>query len=164
MKNRVKALLGTGLLLATALSPAQAEDPPTGQRLPHHRAIDAAVGAMPRMSYKFYRDALVDAGVGPNDVGYFSKIQNWKMQLATPNNTPPYVLCHWNIKDGPIVVEIPAATKDVGIFGTLIDDWQRPLDGVGAAGRDNIGIRKGKPFNPSPDMETVYAQDVHEAV
>ena len=45
-------------------------------------------------------------------------------------------MTHWTVKDGPIVVEIPAATADVGIFGTIMDAWQRPLDDVGAAGRD----------------------------
>jgi hypothetical protein len=43
-------------------------------RMTYHRAIDAAVWAMPLMNFKFYRDALANAGVGPNDVGYFSKI------------------------------------------------------------------------------------------
>jgi hypothetical protein len=108
----------------------------TSDRMTYHRAIDAAVWAMPLMNYKFYRDALIDAGVGPNDIGYYSKVQDWKFQTATPNNTTPYVLAHWTIKDGPIVVEIPAATADVGIFGTLMDAWQRPIDDVGAAGRD----------------------------
>jgi len=61
-------------------------------RMTYHRAIDAAVWAMPLMNYKFYRDALADAGVGPNDVGYFSKLQDWKFQTATPNNTTPYIL------------------------------------------------------------------------
>ena len=32
-------------------------------RMTYHRAIDAAVWAMPLMNYKFYRDALADAGV-----------------------------------------------------------------------------------------------------
>ncbi len=105
-------------------------------RMHYHRAIDAAVWAMPLMNFKFYRDALADAGVGPNDVGYFSRIQNWKFQTATPNNTTPYILTYWNIKDGPIVVEIPASADGVGIFGTLMDAWQRPIDDVGAAGRD----------------------------
>ncbi len=105
-------------------------------RMHYHRAIDAAVWAMPLMNFKFYRDALADAGVGPNDVGYFSKIQNWKFQTATPNNTTPYILTYWNMEDGPIVVEIPPSTKDVGIFGTLMDAWQRPIDDVGALGRD----------------------------
>ncbi len=105
-------------------------------RMTYHRAIDAAVWAMPLMNFKFYRDALANAGVGPNDVGYFSKLQNWKFQTATPNNTTPYILTCWNMKDGPIVIEIPPSTVDVGIFGTLMDAWQRPIDDVGALGRD----------------------------
>lgn len=100
------------------------------------RAVDAVVWAMPMMNFKFYRDALIEAGVGPNDVGYFSKVQDWRFQTATPNNTTPYIMTHWTVKDGPIVIEIPAATEDVGVFGTIMDAWQRPLDDVGAAGRD----------------------------
>ena len=60
-------------------------------RMVYHRAIDAAVWAMPLMNFKFYRDTLADAGVGPNDVGYFSQIQDWKFQTATPNNTTLYL-------------------------------------------------------------------------
>jgi hypothetical protein len=105
-------------------------------RMLHHRAVDAVVWAMPLMNFKFYRDALIDAGVGRNDVGYFSKIQDWKFQTATPNNTTPYILAHWTVKNGPIVVEVPPSSADVGIFGTLMDAWQRPIDDVGAIGRD----------------------------
>jgi hypothetical protein len=105
-------------------------------RMHYHRSIDAAVWAMPLMNFKFYRDALAGAGVGPNDIGYYSKLQNWKFQTATPNNTTPYILTYWNLNDGPIVVELPPSTPDVGIFGTLMDAWQRPIDDVGALGRD----------------------------
>ena len=105
-------------------------------RMTYHRAIDAVVWAMPLMNFKFYRDALIDVKVKANDIGYYSKIQDWKFQAATPNNTTPYILAHWTVKDGPIVVEIPPATADVAIFGTLMDAWQRPIDDVGGAGRD----------------------------
>jgi len=105
-------------------------------RMTYHRAIDAAVWAMPLMNFKFYRDALVEAGVGPNDVGYFSKLQDWKFQTATPNNTTPYILTYWTFKDGPIVVEMPPSAEGIGIFGTIMDAWQRPLEDVGAKGRD----------------------------
>ena len=121
-------------------------------RMLHHRAIDAAVWAMPLMNYKFYRDALIDAGVKANDVGYFSKIQDWRFQTATPNNTTPYIMTWWTVKDGPIVVEIPPATKDVGIFGTIMDAWQRPLDDIGAAGRDK---GRGAKYLWSPRATTV---------
>jgi hypothetical protein len=105
-------------------------------RMTYHRAIDAAVWAMPLMNFKFYRDALADVGVGPSDVGYFSKLQDWRFQTATPNNTTPYINTYWNFEDGPVVVEIPASVEGIGIFGTIMDAWQRPLDDVGAKGRD----------------------------
>lgn len=105
-------------------------------RMTYHRSIDAAVWAMPLMNFKFYRDALANVGVGRNDIGYYSKLQNWKFQTATPNNTTPYIMTYWNMEDGPIVVEIPASSQDVAIFGTLMDAWQRPIDDVGALGRD----------------------------
>lgn len=105
-------------------------------RMTYHRAIDAAVWAMPLMNFKFYRDSLADNGVGPNDVGYNSKLQDWRFQTATPNNTTPYIHMYWNFKNGPVVVEMPASADGVGVFGTLMDAWQRPLEDVGAKGRD----------------------------
>ncbi len=105
-------------------------------RMTYHRAIDAAVWAMPLMNFKFYRDALADAGVGPGDVGYYSKLQDWRLQTATPNNTTPYIFAYWNLENGPIVLEIPPSGDGIAIFGTIMDAWQRPLDDVGALGRD----------------------------
>ena len=130
------------LMLATSI-PASAqteefnlEEANLSDRMTYHRAIDAAVWAMPLMNFKGYRDALADAGVGPGDVGYYSKIQDWKLQTATPNNTTPYIFSYWNLEDGPIVLEIPPSEDGVKIFGTIMDAWQRPLDDVGALGRD----------------------------
>ena len=91
---------------------------------------------MPLMNFKFYRDSLADNGVGPNDVGYNSKVQDWRFQTATPNNTTPYIHAYWNLGDGPVVFEMPPSADGVGIFGTIMDAWQRPLDDVGAKGRD----------------------------
>ena len=105
-------------------------------RMSYHRAIDAAVWAMPLMNFKFYRDSLAENGVGPNDVGYNSKVQDWRFQTATPNNTTPYIHLYWTIEDGPIVVDLPASADGIGVFGTIMDAWQRPLEDVGAKGRD----------------------------
>lgn len=106
------------------------------ERMSYHRAIDAAVWAMPLMNFKFYRDSLAENGVGPNDVGYNSKLQDWRFQTATPNNTTPYIHTYWNFANGPVVVEMPASEDGVGVFGTIMDAWQRPLEDVGAKGRD----------------------------
>ena len=132
-----------GLMAAGMMLHAQAQEngfdlkkADVRDRMIYHRAIDAAVWAMPLMNFKFYRDALADVGVGPSDVGYFSKLQDWRFQTATPNNTTPYNMTYWNFEDGPVVVEIPPSAEGIGIFGTIMDAWQRPLDDVGAVGRD----------------------------
>ncbi|CUH41170.1 DUF1214 domain-containing protein [Ruegeria atlantica] len=133
----IKALV-LGVIVATA-SHAEDFDPSnanTADRMTYHRAVDAAVWAMPLMNFKFYIDALARAGVGPNDIGYNSKVQDWRFQTATPNNTTPYIHAYWNIKDGPVVFEMPASVEGIGIFGTVMDAWQSPLDDVGSKGRD----------------------------
>ena len=53
-------------------------DADMAERMTYNRAVDAAVWAMPLMNFKFYRDALAKAGVGPNAVGYNSKVQDWR--------------------------------------------------------------------------------------
>lgn len=138
--NNLKAFkaLAFGVIVA---STGQAEefDASTASfadRMNYYRAVDAAVWAMPLMNFKFYRDALAEAGVGPNVVGYNSQVQDWRFQTATPNNTTPYIHAYWNIKDGPVVFEMPPSADGIGIFGTIMDAWQRPLDDVGSKGRD----------------------------
>jgi hypothetical protein len=87
IKRSIAAPLAVVLLLLLTLSPAQAREEMTrSDRVLHHRAMETAIWAMPLMNFKFYRDALIDAGIGPNDIGYYSKMQDWKFQTATPNN------------------------------------------------------------------------------
>ncbi len=122
--------------LGIDLQPASAEQPTIHERMFHSRAIEAVVWAMPLLNFKGFRDGHAAVGVGYNDIAYHSEVQNWKFQTATPNDTTPYVNFYWSIADGPVVVEIPASADGVGIFGTIMDAWQRPIDDVGAAGRD----------------------------
>ena len=63
------------LVMLMAAASAEAEEfdlqkASLADRMTYHRAIDAAVWAMPLMNFKFYRDSLADNGVGPFDVGY----------------------------------------------------------------------------------------------
>jgi hypothetical protein len=138
--KKVRHSLFIGLLIGFMIvsgSVLQAEAEQTiHERMFHHRAIDSVVWAMPLLNFKQFRDGHEALGVKQNDIAYHTKIQDWKFQTATPNNTTPYVNFFWNIKDGPVVIEIPPSAEGVGIFGTLMDAWQRPIDDVGAKGRD----------------------------
>jgi hypothetical protein len=123
-------------LLSFGSASAHAREQTISERVMHYRAIDAVVWAMPLLNFKTARDGHAAIGAGYNDIAYHSRIQDWKFQAATPNDTTPYVNFFWNVKDGPVVIEIPPSGDGVGIFGTLIDAWQRPLEDVGAAGKD----------------------------
>lgn len=136
MKKHLSEKFLAGVVVAASLGPVQAAEPTITERVMHYHAIDAVVWAMPLLSFKQFRDGHQALGVGYNDIGYYSRLQDWKFQTATPNNTTPYINFFWNIKDGPVVVEIPASEDGIGIFGTLMDAWQRPIDDVGARGRD----------------------------
>jgi hypothetical protein len=106
-------------------------------RLTYSRAVEAVIWSLPLMNFKAMRDGhMEDAGLGFNDVAYNSKVQDWRLQITTPNNTTPYVMAFWDVSDGPVVVEIPKTEPDVGLFGVIMDFWQRPLEDVGGRGKD----------------------------
>ena len=84
----------------------------------------------------------------------------------SPYNTTPCILLYWNFKDGPIVVEMPPAVEGIGIFGMIMDAWQRPLDDVGARGRDQERGAKYLMIPPVYDgplllNALVYEQDTY---
>ena len=134
-KYIVSAIMFILMSSQTALIGAQELN--TQERMKHRRAVEAIVWSMPLINFMAMRDGLKrDAGVGFNDVAYNSRVQNWKLQIPTPNNTTPYIMTFWNLKDGPVVIDIPASGEGVALFGTLMDAWQRPLADVGGQGRD----------------------------
>jgi hypothetical protein len=104
----------------------------------YRRAVEAAYWGMPAVNLWAMREGFKrDVGAGYNAVTYFSKPMDWKLQVTTPNNSTLYMFSFWNTKkDGPIVVEVPPTTKDVGLFGAVMDMWQRPLLDVGDKGTD----------------------------
>ncbi|WNC74234.1 DUF1214 domain-containing protein [Thalassotalea psychrophila] len=140
--NKLALITMTLCMSAVSMMPATSmaleySELTTNEKMVHRRAVETAVWAMPLLNYKTMRDAhLEGAGLDYNDVGYYSKIQTWRTQVTTPNNTTPYIFISWQLNQGPVVIEIPASSKDVKVFGTLMDSWQRPLDDVGVLGRD----------------------------
>jgi hypothetical protein len=66
---------------------------------------------------------------------YFSKPADWRFQFTTPNASTHYVYFNFNLKDGPVVLDVPPAVG-AGFFGSLVDAWEVPLTDVGASGDD----------------------------
>ncbi len=99
--------------------------------LHYSRAVEAAIWGMPLMNFDAMRQAYFrDAGAQYNDVIYFSQFANWKFQTTTPNNSTNYVMFFCNLKDSPVVVDIPVP-EDAALFGSLISARNKPLADVG---------------------------------
>ena len=124
------------MCLLTLSTFAQAKEQSLHDKMLEFRATEALVWAMPMLNFKHIRDGMEAIGLKKGDIAYNSKMQDWKFQVATANNTTPYITFFYNIENGPMVIEIPASANGVGIFGTIMDAWERPIDDVGAAGRD----------------------------
>jgi hypothetical protein len=102
------------------------------------RAIETAHWSMPWNNYKAMEEGFKE-GLGSvrNDVVYYSKPVDWRTVITTPNNTTLYILSFWDTNiDGPMIIDVPATTDKAGLFGTLMDSWQRPLIDVGGQGHD----------------------------
>ena len=83
-----------------------------------------------------YQAAVREAKGEFNQVIYWSRLPDWKIQTLTPNPDVIYLMPFINTKDvGPVVLEIPPADEG-SITGTVMDVWQCALEDVGPAGVD----------------------------
>src|SRR5271154_1806091 len=86
-------------------------------RTVERRAVEAVIWGMPLVNSDAMRQAFLrDVGAKYNDICYFSKPANWKYQVTTPNASTHYVYSNFNLKDGPVVLEIPAP-EGAGLLG-----------------------------------------------
>jgi hypothetical protein len=135
----MKRSMLSAFILISALSSTQAQNysaDDLARRTVERRAVEAAIWGMPLVNTDAMRQAYFrDVGAKYNDICYFSKPQDWKFQVTTPNASTNYVYFNFNLKDGPVVVEIPAAV-DAGLLGSMVDAWDEPMADIGPAGED----------------------------
>jgi hypothetical protein len=107
------------------------------ERTLHRRAVEAVIWGMPAVNAELMFQAMLAAKAGFNQVVYWSRPINWKDQTLTPNPDTIYLNPYYNTKDvGPIVLEIPPASDEGSITGSIDDAWQTALEDVGPAGVD----------------------------
>ena len=113
-------------------TPAELEE-----RTLHRRAVEVVIWGMPAVNYdRMYQAAVSEASGDFNQVIYWSRLPDWKIQTLTPNPDAIYLTPFTNTAEvGPVVLEIPPADKG-SITGTVMDVWQCALEDVGPAGVD----------------------------
>jgi hypothetical protein len=133
MKNVILAALT--LLLAPAAQ-AQNTAGDVDRRIIQSRAVEAMIWAMPAVNTDLMLQAMLKSTKARvNEVVYWSRPANWKNQTLTPNPDSIYFMSFWNVKDGPVVVEVPPADGG-SIAGNIVTAWQMPLEDAGPEGAD----------------------------
>jgi hypothetical protein len=116
----------------TTFSPADLAD-----RAIQRRAVEAINWGMPAVNLDLMLQAMIDSARGkPNQIVFWSRLPDWKIQTLTPNPDVIYLKPFFNTREvGPMVLEIPPADGG-SITGTIMDAWQAALEDVGPAGVD----------------------------
>lgn len=106
------------------------------EQLVYQRAFEAVIWSQPAIGIYGFRRGFVELGVMDNDVLAWSKPAESRHELLTANNNTPYIGATMNLKNGPVVLEIPAATDRGVLYGQVVDAWQETIATVGPGGND----------------------------
>jgi hypothetical protein len=107
------------------------------ERALHRRAVEAVIWGMPIVNYDLMLQEMLtktEAKVG--QVVYWGRPLDWHNQTLTPNPDAIYFMAFFNTKDGPIVLDLPAAESGGSFNGNIVTPWQMPLEDAGLLGAD----------------------------
>jgi len=146
-----------GLVLISLSTPAWAGKmpteplggkPPAGSKLSvkdldsqvkYQRAFEAVIWSMPAVAKYGLHRGTFEMGAGNNVVLAWSAGAKPLFEALTPNNVTPYANATTDLREGPVVVEVPKATDKASLFGQMADNWYITIADIGP-----IGVDKGK--------------------
>ena len=95
------------------------------------RGTEAFLNGIPAASIYAALEGLREAGLKPGDLGIFEELMDARSLYLTANSTTVYCMTELNVKDGPIVAEIPP-----GVLGPVDDAFFRWVTDIGVTGPD----------------------------
>ncbi|MFT5699171.1 MAG: hypothetical protein ACI8ZB_002028 [Desulforhopalus sp.] len=126
--------------------PSEATVQKTYEFLDLSRGVSAFLSGMPAASIYAFLEGLKDAGLKPGDLGITEGLLDARGLLLTAQSTTPYALAEIDLKNGPVVVELPGP-----VLGTLDDACFHFVSDVGLTGPDQG--KGGKYLFIGPDYE-----------
>src|SRR5688572_27142551 len=110
--------------------------PDLAYQVAYQRAFEAIGWSMPAVgAYGFYRGAM-GIGAKDNTILAWSQPAKPNAELLTANNQSPYILSQTDLRNGAVVLEVPAATDKASLYGQIVDHWQITIADVGPSGLD----------------------------
>lgn len=110
------------------------------------RGVQTFLNGMPAVSIYAFLEGLKEAGLEPGDLGITEDLADARGLLLTAQSTTPYAFAEIDLKNGPIVVEIPGP-----VLGAVNDAFFHFVSDVGLTGPDKG--KGGKYLFIGPDYE-----------
>ncbi|MGS4988990.1 DUF1254 domain-containing protein [Roseibium sp. RP-7] len=95
------------------------------------RATEAFIAGVPTASLYAVLEGFKSVGMQPCDLGIFEDLLDARALFLTPNTTNVYAMMEINVKDGPVVVDVPP-----GVLGPVQDAFFRYVTDFGPVGPD----------------------------
>ena len=95
------------------------------------RGVEAFLSGMPATSVYAALEGMKEAGMKPGDLGIMENLLDARSLFLTPNTTTVYNMMEIDVKDGPVVVVLPA-----GVLGPVNDAFFRYVADLGVVGPD----------------------------
>ncbi|KRD11234.1 hypothetical protein ASE21_05875 [Flavobacterium sp. Root901] len=116
---------------SSAFKPADIEE-----QIVYNRAVETVIWGIPAVNFELFNESLSKAKGNFNEIIYWSGLINSKNQTLTPNPDVIYVNPFYDTREGPVVLEIPAAEGNSSLTGSVDDGWQTAIEDIGPAGVD----------------------------
>ena len=95
------------------------------------RGAEVFLNGIPAASIYGLLEGFKEAGMKPGELGLYEQLMDARSLFLTPNSTTMYAMTEINVKQGPVVVEVPP-----GVLGPLDDAYFRFVTDVGITGPD----------------------------
>jgi len=106
------------------------------EQVVYQRAFEAVVWSQPLVGLYGLTRGLRELGVEDNVIDTMSRPLTTRHEALTANNTTPYITATSNLRNGPMVLEVPPQSAKGVLFGQVVDAWQDTIAAVGPSGSD----------------------------
>ena len=145
---RVVVCLGLLLCLAGVVNaqtdPLGGQPPPDAkpsvkdleEQVVYQRAFEAVVWSQPAVAIYGIRRGMFALGIKDNEIAAMTLPLVPRHEFLTANNNTPYIAANADLRNGPVVLEIPPASEKGVLYGQVVDAWQETIADVGPIGAD----------------------------